>query len=132
MEVGSPVRVEDPASGRSLVAWVVAMGDDLVVAIGGGDRPHVGCIVVAQPGPSRSRPGGVTASCSILTIPPHKEEPIARAVATALCEASKRVVVATAGVHEDMLDADGVECYLRLSQDLAREVVGIEPWRVGR
>jgi hypothetical protein len=107
------------------------MGDDLVVTIGGADRPHVVCVVLAEPRPSRRRPDGITASCSTLTIPPHKEEPIARVVATALCEASNRVVVATAGLHEDMLDEQGVECYLRLRHDRARAVVETGVWRVG-
>jgi hypothetical protein len=115
--------VEDDASGRRLSARVCMAGDDLVVVVGGGTRPHVGCVVVAQPLASRSRPGALSASCSLITLPPHKEEPIARAVAERLCRASGRVVVVSAGVHEDGLEAAGIETYLRLADQLAEALV---------
>ena len=37
-------RVEDSSSGRYLEARTEIVGDDVVVAIGGGERPHVGCV----------------------------------------------------------------------------------------
>lgn len=107
---------------RTIGARVVEMGDDLVVAVGGGERPHVGCVVVAVAVPSRSRPGGFTPSVSVVTLPPHKEEPIARGVAEALVRATGRTVVVTAGVHDDGLDREGVEAYLRLGRRLADEL----------
>jgi len=96
---------------------------DLVVAVGGGQRPHVGSVVLAQPVPSRSPGKAWTASCSVLTIPPHKEEPLARGIATRLAETLGRIAVVTAGVHDDHLDADGVACYLRLGEELGEELV---------
>jgi hypothetical protein len=119
----SVCRVEDPPTGRHLEATVQEVGEDLVVTVGGGQRPHVGCVVLAQPGPSR-RPGKTwSASCSVLTIPPHKEEPLARGIATRLAEALGRVTVVTAGVHDDHLDAEGVACYLRLGGELGEKLV---------
>ena len=118
----SVCRVEDSPGGRYLEARVQEMGADLVVAVGGGQRPHVGSVVLAQPVPSRSPGKAWTASCSVLTIPPHKEEPIARGIATRLAEALGRVAVVTAGVHDDGLDADGVACYLRLGRELGEEL----------
>jgi len=115
----SVCRVEDSPSGRHLEARVEEVGDDLVVAVGGGQRPHVGSIVLAQPGPSRVPGKTWSASCSVLTIPPHKEEPIARAIATRLAEDLGRVAVVTAGVHDDNIDTEGIRCYLRLGQELA-------------
>ena len=117
------VWVEDPKSGRRLEASIVGVGDDLVVSIGGGERPHVGCVVLAQPHRSKSRDGGWSASCSVLTIPPHKEEPIARDVATRIAESLGRVAVVTAGVHEDNIDAEGIATYLRLGEELAVKLI---------
>jgi hypothetical protein len=115
--------VVDEPSGRELSAWTVRVGEDLVVAIGGGQRPHVGCVVLAVPYPSKARPDEWSASCSLLTIPPHKEEPIARGIAERLASGLGRVVVVTAGVHDDGLDRDGIDCYLRLSERLGEELV---------
>jgi hypothetical protein len=123
-EVSEVVQVEDPASGRSLTAWVREIGDDVVVVVGGGTRPHVGCVVLAVPGRRRSAGPGVQTSSSVLTIPPHKEEPLARAVAEGVCGRMGRVTVVTAGVHEDGIDGEGIQTYLRLGEELSSAVVG--------
>jgi hypothetical protein len=119
----SSIWVGDPESGRRIGASVTSVGEDLVIAVGGGEKPHVGCVILAQPCSSRIDPGGWSASCSMLTIPPHKEEPIARCVATRVAEAFGRVTVVTAGVHDDNLDADGIAVYLRLGEELAGKLV---------
>lgn len=118
-----PVRVEDPSSERYLEARVHRVGADLVVVVGGGEQPHVGCVVLAQPYESKRTAGTTSSSCSVLTIPPHKEEPIARLIAGRLTESSGGVTVVTAGVHDDNLDAEGVACYLRLGEELAAALV---------
>ncbi len=112
------VIVENSGSKRSLSAVVTVVGVDLVVVIGGGEQPHVGSTVIAQPcGVGRSP------SCSVLTIPPHKEEAIARSVAERLCRVFNRVVVVTAGVHEHKLDLHGIEQYLDLATRLEERLV---------
>jgi hypothetical protein len=58
----------------------------------------------------------------VLTIPPHKEEPIARSVALRVVEATGRVVVTTAGVHDDHLDRAGIKAYLKLGDRLGDAV----------
>lgn len=122
MSAESTVTVTDSESGKAITAWIRSVGEDVVVAVGGGERPHVGCVVLAVPIPSRTEPNSWSASCSVMTIPPHKEEPIARGVASQLAATSGRVTVVTAGVHDDNLDRSGVETYLRLGEELADEV----------
>jgi len=112
-------RVEEGPGQRYLEARVAVVGEDLVVAVGGGERPHVGCAVLAIPYPAKSDAEGWSASCSVLTIPPHKEEPIARGIATRLAAGLGRVTVVTAGVHDDNIDAEGIRLYLRLGEELA-------------
>lgn len=121
-EIHRSVRVSHEASGRSLTAWVREVGADVVVAVGGGDLPHVGCVVLAVPNPGRGKTG-FSPTSSVLTIPPHKEEPIARRVAEAVCGRLGRVTVVTAGVHENGIDLEGIEVYLRLGEELAEAVV---------
>ena len=119
----SEVWVEDPESGRRIGARVTPVGEDLVIAVGGGQRPHVGCVVLAQPQPVKTKGREWSASCSVLTIPPHKEEPIARGIAGRLAEALGRVTVVTAGIHDDNLDSKGIATYLRLGEELADKLV---------
>ncbi len=46
-------RVEEGPGLRYLEARVAVVGEDLVVAVGGGERPHVGCVVLAIPYPRK-------------------------------------------------------------------------------
>ena len=116
-------RVEDPSSGRYLEARTEVVGDDFVVAVGGGERPHIGCVVLAQPHSAKGGDTKWSASCSVLTIPPHKEEPIARGIAKKLAATLGRVTVVTAGVHDDNIDGEGIATYLRLGEELAEKLV---------
>lgn len=101
------------------------MGKDLVVAIGGGTAPHVGSVVVAQPVAAGSGEKDRSPSVSLITIPPHKEEPIARTVAERLSRELGCVVAATAGVHEDGIDRSGIETYIELGGVLADRLLEI-------
>ena len=116
-------RVEEGPGQRKLEALVAVVGEDLVVTVGGGEKPHVGCVVLATPYPAKRGSGGWSASCSVLTIPPHKEEPIARCIAVALAAGLGRVTVVTAGVHDENIDGDGIRTYLRLGEELAETLL---------
>lgn len=116
-------RVVDDATGRWIEATSCRCGDDQVIAVGGGDRPHVGVVVVAQPDPRSTPDRPRSPSITVVTIPPHKDEAVARPVAEAVCQAIGRTTVVTAGVHEDELDREGVETYLRLARRLAAVLV---------
>lgn len=118
-------RVESRSDGRSLAAWVCRAGQDVVISVGGGTSPHIGAVVLAQPHPSSSGLDGAAPSASILTIPPHKEEPVARPIAEAVCRATGAVTVVTAGVHEDAIDREGIETYLRLARQMAAELAAM-------
>jgi hypothetical protein len=116
-------RVEEGSGQRYLEGAVTIAGEDVVVAVGGGQRPHVGCVILAAPYPAKRGAGEWSASCSVLTIPPHKEEPIARGIAVTLAAGLGRVTVVTAGVHDDDIDGDGIRTYLRLGEELAETLL---------
>jgi len=102
-------RVEEASNGRFLEARVFSIGGDLLIIITGGERPHIGSVVLARPG-LRGQP-----LLSAMTIVPHKEEDVARDIARAVCDTTGRVSVVSAGIHENELDADGIRDYLRLA-----------------
>lgn len=113
------LRVEVADGPRRLEGWVQSVGSDTVVVVGGGHSPHVGCVVLAQARPSTADPRRTSVTSSVLTIPPHKEEPVARAIAERLARELGGVVVVTAGVHEDGLDMAGAAAYVGLAERLA-------------
>lgn len=111
-------------SGRLAVEVVVEdSGDGLVVTVFGGERPHVGTVVLAQPRPSRSRPGERSATCSCLSLLGHEDETLARPVAEALATALGVPAVVVAGVHLEGIRPEELAAARALGPRIAEEVL---------
>ena len=115
----APIVVAAGRGTRRLVAVACRAGDDLVVTLTGGERPHVGCVVLAQPHPTRGDATRIRVTSTVVAIPPHREEALARPLAERLALRLGATVVVSAGVHEDGLAPEGVAAYLRLGDELA-------------
>lgn len=89
-----------------------------MVVVGGGERPHVGCVALAQARPSTSDPSRTSATTSLLAIPPHKEGEIASRLAASLARTTGAVAVVSVGIHDDDLSPEGVAAYLGLAAEL--------------
>jgi hypothetical protein len=88
-------------------ATVHLIGRDLLVAIWGGDYPHIGAVAAAQPRQSLRDPGVTSATASVICYVGHKEDSMAKAAAEYLAATFNTRVVVTAGIHWDNLtDAD--------------------------
>jgi hypothetical protein len=101
-----------------LEASVRFIGKDLLAAVWGGERPHVGAVAIAQPRPSLKDPERVSATASVFCLLGHKEDDLAKAVSEILAAAMNTTVVVTAGIHWDNLDAEGINKVLRNSEIL--------------
>jgi len=102
---------------RARLAWV---GRDLVVVVGGGDRPHVGAVAVARPGPGDP-------VVSVLGLPGHREDVPAGRWAERLCRSTGGTVVVSVGIHQDGLDPGGVRLYVAMLEELLDTVARALP-----
>jgi len=84
------------------------IGDDLLVAIWGGEKPHIGAVSVAQSRPSLKNPETKSATASVICFPAHKEDELAKAVSEVLSALLDTRVVVTAGIHWDNISKDGI------------------------
>jgi hypothetical protein len=98
------------------------LGEDLVVCLGGGDRPHVGTVVCAEPRPSLADPGRRSATSSVWNRLGHKDEALARPVAEHLAATLGKAVVVAAGVHVEGLDAAGIQALEEMARELAQKM----------
>jgi gallate decarboxylase subunit D len=89
----------------SLEAVSVPMGNDLCIVITGGELPHLGAVALAQVRPSLRDHSVLSASTSVLTLPGHKEDEIARKVAEVLATKLNKNVVVCCGIHIDDITA---------------------------
>jgi hypothetical protein len=90
-----------------LSASVRCIGEDIVVAIWGGERPHIGAVAAAQPRPSLADPNVISASVSVICFLGHKDDNLAKKTAETLAAALNTRVVVTVGIHwDDLSQAD--------------------------
>jgi len=101
-----------------LAASVRLIGQDVLVAIWGGEKPHIGAVAVAQPRPSLKDPEITSATASVICLPGHKEDELAKAVSEILAAALNTPVVVTAGIHWDNISEEGIQKVIENSKTL--------------
>jgi len=87
----------------------VPVGEDMVVMLHGGQRPHIGAVAVSIPRPSLKNPETTSATTSIYALVGHKEDELAKAAAQRLASALNKNVVLTAGIHVENIPPEGIE-----------------------
>ncbi len=114
-------------------AAVRVLGNDLLIAVWGGTRPHIGAAAIAHPRPSLKDPERTSATASIYTVIGHKEDTVAQKMATEIAAALNRMVVVTAGIHWDNLTPDaigkigeGCETLTKMIVETAKKKTGIK------
>jgi hypothetical protein len=110
---------EDCYNLRASARWI---GGDLLVAIWGGVRPHVGAVSLAQPRPSLKDSGIMSATASVICVVGHKEDDLVKEASEFLAAALKTRVVVTAGIHWDNLDEKGIRAVKQNSQVLVKRI----------
>jgi gallate decarboxylase subunit D len=98
------------------------VGEDLVVVLWGGSRPHVGAVALALTRPSLKNKRKQSATASVLTVLGHKEDQTVKTVAEGLAAALKRNVVVTAGLHWDRLTEAEIGVVTALTERLAHKI----------
>ncbi len=110
--------VKTASGDHDIEARVQRIGEDLLVAVWGGERPHIGAVSVAQPRPSLRDPEATSATASVICLLGHKEDDLAKAVSEVLAAALNTRVVVTAGIHWDRIEKRGIEKVLENSKTL--------------
>lgn len=104
-------------------ASVQEIGQDLLVSIWGGTRPHIGAVGIAIPRPSLKNPKQWSATSSNFTFLGHKEDGMVRKTSEILATRLRRNVVVTAGVHWDKITLDEIETIQKLTQRLSDRIL---------
>ena len=97
-------RVRTQGGEYDIEAHVRRIGPDILVAVWGGERPHIGAVSIAQPRPSLRDHSMTSSTASVLCLLGHKEGELAKGLAEKLAAALNTNVVVTAGIHWDDLN----------------------------
>lgn len=97
------------------------IGADYCIHVSGGERPHIGCAVLATPRPSRNCPEEISATSSVLNVAGHKDESICRQLAEAAAKRRNAVAVCTGGFHTDGITEEQIGELMGVVRQLAEE-----------
>jgi hypothetical protein len=107
----------------NLEALVKEIGEDFLIAVWGGDRPHIGAIAIAQPRPSLKDERIVSATASVFCYPGHKDDLVAKEAAERISSALNTNVVVAAGIHWDNIDEAGITWVMENSRELVEMII---------
>lgn len=93
----------------SLHIRLTRVGEDIQILLWGGDRPHIGCCVMAVPRPSLTGEGRTSVTSSVMNRIGHKDESICRTVAEYVAKTRGAVTVCLGGFHIDDLTGEQVQ-----------------------
>lgn len=112
------------AAGCLLEISAAFVGDDILVCLQGGERPHLGCVVQTEPRESLTGDGSVSATSSVLNYVGHKDEVICRYVAEKISRELNRRVVCTGGFHKDGILPEEIREVQVAVEQMAERIVG--------
>jgi gallate decarboxylase subunit D len=98
---------------------VQEVGQDILVSIWGGTRPHIGAVGMAIPRPSLKNQKKWSATSSNFTFIGHKEDTLVKTISERLAARLRRNAVVTAGIHWDGITSDEIKTIQNLTQKLS-------------
>ena len=110
-------------NGIEISCRIICVGKDLLVEVSGGDAPHVGSVVVAEPRPSLTGEG-VSVTSSVINRIGHKDEAVARDIAEMLAKLYDSVVVCACGIHINNATQEDIKNVMELADALKNEIRG--------
>jgi hypothetical protein len=103
--------------------FVQKIGQDILISIWGGTRPHIGAIGMAIPRPSLKNSKRWSATSSIFTFIGHKEDMIVKKMSEKLAARVRRNVVVTAGLHWEGTTSREIKTIQNLTQKLSDQIL---------
>lgn len=96
------------------------MGHDLLVALDGGDRPHIGAVAVSQPRPEAAAGHPAT---SLIALLGHREEQLAQQTAARIARRCGIVATVACGIHHQAISRAEIETVLALAGELTEACI---------
>jgi len=102
---------------------VQEIGEDFLVSIWGGTKPHIGAVGMATPRASLKDPNRWSATSSNFTFIGHKEDLLVKQMSEGLAAQLKRNVVVVAGIHWDGVTASEIEVIQNLVGKMSAQIL---------
>lgn len=106
-----------------LEAIITNTQEGVNIYLGGGEKTHIGTVVLCQPRESLKQDGSRSVTTSVLNILGHKDDDIAKPIAEILCRCLNEKIVVSAGVHIENATAAEIQALLELGNRLAENII---------
>lgn len=117
------------AAGCRLEVSAAFVGEDVLLCLQGGGRPHLGCVVQTEPRMSLTGDGSVSATSSVLNFPGHRDEVICRWMAEEVSKKLNRRVICTGGFHKDGILPEEIRMVQERVEQLTEGLIrGLMSW----
>lgn len=105
-----------------LTIQIGRVGEDYQILLQGGERPHIGCTVLAVPCPSLTGSGACSSTASVLNLPGHKDEALCRLLAEQLSAGKNAVVACSGGFHVDGITKEQIREVYAVVEEFAEQL----------
>jgi hypothetical protein len=102
---------------------VQEIGPDILVALWGGTRPHIGAVGIAVPRHSLKDPRKWSATSSTFTFLGHKEDTLVKEISETLAARLRKNVVVTAGLHWNSINSGEIKIIENLTEELSDRIL---------
>lgn len=101
--------IEKELSFAKLTVKISRIGEDYEITMQGGEKPHIGCVVLAVPRPSLEENGKRSSTSSVLNVTGHKDEVLCRYLAEQTAAKENAVTVCCGGFHMDHITKEQIK-----------------------
>lgn len=115
--------VETSRGRFKVYGFVQEVGQDILISVWGGTRPHIGAIGIAVPRPSLKDPRQWSATSSNFTFPGHKEDSLVKKLSEKLAARLKKNVVVTAGIHWENITLREIKTIESVAEKLSDRIL---------
>lgn len=116
-------KIEKKLTFTNITAEVRRLGEDYNILVSGGERPHIGCTVLAIPRLSLDGTKKISSTASVMNVTGHKDEEVCRYLAEKVAAGKNAVVVCTGGIHMDGITKEQIEIIVETVKRIAVEII---------
>ncbi len=114
-------QIKQPLSFAEFIVQGYRIGEEYCIHVSGGERPHIGCVVLSIPRPSLCNSDVISVTSSVLSVTGHKDEYICRQLAEMVAKRKNAVTVCTGGFHVDGITKEQIQELMDCIKQLEEE-----------
>lgn len=114
--------IERELSFARLTVSIKQLGADYCIEMQGGERPHIGSVVLSIPRPSLTGSGEISVTSSVMNVTGHKDEQICRCLSEQTARCTNAVVVCAGGFHVDDITDGQLREVFECVKDIGEEI----------